>query len=190
MRDSHAKLANNLSGSATSNGAVVVNAGATLGGSGFITGAVTCLDGTLSPGNSPGTLTLGSTTFTAGSQLLFDLDTPNVIGGGINDLTEVNGNLLLAGTLVINPLAGFGAGTYRLFDYTGSLTSQGLSITGISGDFFAVLDSSVPGQVNLNVAAVPEPSTVVLLGLGAVGVVLGTRRRRAAAKLATGKIAA
>jgi autotransporter-associated beta strand protein len=183
-------LANNTSGSATSNGAVVVNAGATLGGSGFITGAVTFLDGTLSPGNSPGTLTLGSTTFTAGSQLLFDLDTPNVIGGGINDLTEVNGNLLLAGTLAINPLAGFGAGTYRLFDYTGSYSNQGLSITGLSGDFLAILDDSIPGQVNLNVAAVPELSTVVLLGLGAVGMVLGARRRRAAVKLATQKTVA
>lgn len=183
-------LANNTSGSATGNGVVTVGFGATLGGSGIITGDVAFLDGTLSPGNSAGTLTLGDTSFTAGSQLLFELDTPDVVGNGINDLAIVIGDLQLAGTLVINQLGGFGAGTYRLFDYTGSFSNQGLSITGLSGAFLAIVDDSTPGQVNLSVTAVPEPSAVVLLGLGALGLVLGARRRRAAVKLVATKIVA
>jgi fibronectin-binding autotransporter adhesin len=172
-------LVNNASDSATGTGNVVVNPNSVLAGSGSIAGDVSLVDAILSPGNSAGTLTLGSTAISAGSQLLFELDTPNVVGG-VNDLVVVNGDLLLAGTIVVNPLAGFGAGSYRLFDYSGLFSSGDLTIAGVPSQFVASLDLSVPGQVNLSVAAVPEPSTWVLLAGGAGAFGLIARRRRAA----------
>jgi fibronectin-binding autotransporter adhesin len=48
-------------------------------------------------------------------------------GNGVNDLIDVAGNLNLSGTInvSISPLAGtLASGTYRLFNYTGSLTGS------------------------------------------------------------------
>ena len=50
----------------------------------------TIVDGTLSPGNSPGTLTVnGNLVLNAGSVSLFELATSGVVGGGVNDLVVV-----------------------------------------------------------------------------------------------------
>src|SRR5262249_54043229 len=111
------------------NTAVTVNTGATLGGSGVIAGGVTIADGgILAPGNSPGTLTVGSLTLNSGSIENYDLATAGTPGGATNDLTIVNGNLVLDGTLNITTGVGFGAGTYRLFNYTGTLTNNTLDL--------------------------------------------------------------
>src|SRR5690606_21280899 len=99
-------LVNNAAGSATGAGNVVVNSGGTLAGGGLIAGEVSLVDAILSPGNSAGTLSLGSTTISAGSQLLYELDAPNVVGGGVNDLIVVSGDLSLAGSLIVSPQAG------------------------------------------------------------------------------------
>jgi len=171
-------VVSNTSGSATGAGAVSVAAGASLSGSGSIAGPVSFVDGILAPGTSPGTITLGATSFSAGSQLFYELDTPGVVGGGVNDLAVVNGDLSLGGTLVVQPLAGFGIGTYRLFDYTGSLLSNALGISGLPSEFSALLDTSTPGQVNLQVQAVPEPATWVLLTVGTVAAAVTMRRRK------------
>lgn len=62
------------SASVTNGAAIAVDNGATLSGTGTITGDVT-VSGTLSPGNSPGTLTVaGSVTQTANSTLNVDID--------------------------------------------------------------------------------------------------------------------
>ena len=105
------------------NSAVQVESGATLGGTGTINGAVTVLSGgILSPGNSgAGTLTVGSLVLNSGSVSNFDLGPPGVVGGGVNDLVAVTGNLTLAGTLNITDAGGFGTGVYRLFNYGGIL---------------------------------------------------------------------
>jgi len=135
-------------------GAVTVAAGATLSGTGSIAGAVT-VDGTLSAGHSPGTLTVGSLTLNSGSTSVFELNTPGVVGGSDpvtgNDLVEVTGNLTLGGALDARAAA---AGYYRLFDYGGTLTGSfdSQSVTSTRGDFAiasAQVDTAVAGQVNL-----------------------------------------
>lgn len=130
-----------------------VASGATLGGSGTIAGDVTVLDGaTLSPGSSAGTLTLGSLTLSDGSILDYELGQAGVIGSGVNDLIEINGDLTLDGTLDITDIGGFGAGVYRLMNYGGALTDNGLDLGDLPAgsdaqDLF--LQTAIDGQVNL-----------------------------------------
>jgi fibronectin-binding autotransporter adhesin len=138
-------------------GLVTVASGATLGGRGTIGGPVTIQNGgILAPGDSPGTLTLGTLTLNSGSISNYELGTPNMAGGGVNDLVIVNGNLNLAGTLNIVNAGGFGSGVYRLFNYTGSLTNNGLTLTTIPAGFAPgdlLVQTSRSGQVNLLVSA-------------------------------------
>ncbi len=140
-------------------GNVVVAPGAELGGMGTIAGHVAVNGGgTLAPGNSPGTLTVGSLDLAPGSMLNYELATPNVIGGGVNDLIEITGSLTLAGTLNVMGLPGFGLGTYRLMNYGGSFTDNTLQFGTLPAGFAYQMGTDVPGQVNLLVAsATPDP---------------------------------
>jgi fibronectin-binding autotransporter adhesin len=45
----------------------------------------------------------------------YELGQAGVVGGGVNDLTGVTGELTLDGTLNITDIGGFGPGVYRLF---------------------------------------------------------------------------
>jgi len=133
--------------------AVNVRSGGTLAGNGNLTGLVTIdSGGHLAPGNSPGTLTVGTLVLNAGSQMDFELGQANTPGGALNDLVSVTNNLTLAGTLnVATPSGGtFGPGVYRLFDYGGVLTNGGVSfgsVPGSTSDLY--LQTSVAHQVNL-----------------------------------------
>ncbi|MBZ9806239.1 autotransporter-associated beta strand repeat-containing protein, partial [Mesorhizobium sp. ES1-6] len=136
-------------------GLTSVQIGATLGGKGKIGGNVTVADGaTLSPGSAdgtPGTLAIaGDLSLSGGSILNYSFGQANVPGGSLNDLTTVGGNLVLDGTLNVSVSAGgtFGPGIYRVFDYSGTLTNNGLAIGSIpSTDYF--VQTSVDHQVNL-----------------------------------------
>jgi autotransporter-associated beta strand protein len=173
-------LVSNATGSGTGSGPVTVNAGATLGGAGFIDGPVSLVGGTLAPGASPGLLTLEGLSLDSLSLVSYELDTAGVIDPLVNDLTQVNGDFTLDGTLSVIGLPGFGEGVYRLFNYTGGLTDNGLDIgplpTGFSGQIV-----SGDGAVSLVVSVVPEPSSIFLAAIG-VAAVAGTavrhRRRR------------
>jgi autotransporter-associated beta strand protein len=133
-------------------GSVSVASGATLGGTGTIGGPVTILNGgILAPGAAPGTLTAGTLTLSPGSISNYQLSTPNVVGG-VNDLVIVKGNLTLAGTLNIANAGAFGPGLYRLFDYTGSLTNDGLTLNNVPGGFTPAdmqVQTTQAGEVNL-----------------------------------------
>ncbi|MCV9936135.1 autotransporter domain-containing protein [Boseaceae bacterium BT-24-1] len=136
-------------------GPVGVLTGATLGGTGTINGNVTIdTNGTLAPGAAgaaPGTLTInGDLTLNSGALLNYNLGQAGVPGGPLNDLTNVNGNLTVAGLLNVTTAPGgsFDPGIYRIFNYTGALTDNGLSVgSAPTPDFF--LQTGVAGQINL-----------------------------------------
>lgn len=137
-------------------GDVTVDAGTTLGGDGIIGGAVTIADnGHIAAGkdlNSVGKLTTGSLTFNQNSQLDYQLGEAYIVGGKLNDLIDVNGDLNLDGKLNITETHGgsFGVGVYRLINYTGSLTNNQLDIANApeAADSLYV-QTSVNHQVNL-----------------------------------------
>jgi uncharacterized protein with beta-barrel porin domain len=79
-----------------SNASVVVGAGGTLGGNGTYGSLV--VNGLLSPGNSPGTITTGSLTLTAASTYLVQ------VTGTVSDKTIVTGTANIAGQVVVDPL--------------------------------------------------------------------------------------
>lgn len=134
-------------------GLTTVRDGATLGGSGIIGGNVVIDDGAmLAPGNSPGTLTInGDLSLAGGSVSSFELGQANSVGGALNDLVNVGGDLILDGTLDVTVPAGgsFGAGIYRIYNYAGTLTDNGLELGTIPAGSHAFVQTSVANQVNL-----------------------------------------
>ena len=134
-------------------GLVTVASGATLAGSGTIGGSVNVLNGgILAPGNSPGTLNInGDLTLAGGSVLNFEFGEANVVGGALNDLVNVGGNLTLDGTINVNvPTGGnFGGGLYRVFNYGGTLVDNGLALGSMPPGSNVTVQTSVAGQVNL-----------------------------------------
>lgn len=133
-------------------GAATVSSGATLGGSGTVGGAAMIANGgTISPGaGGVGTLNVGTLNLSNGSILDFELGQAAVPAG--NDLINVAGDLTLDGRLDITDIGGFGAGIYRLINYGGSLTDNGLTIGGKpSGvlDTNLNIQTSVANQINL-----------------------------------------
>lgn len=130
-----------------------VASGATLGGKGVIGGDVSIADGgILSPGaGAPGTLTIGGDLSLSGaSRLAFELGEANVAGEALNDLVVVGGDLTLDGVLDVTvPTGGaFDIGVYRLFDYGGVLTDNGLTLGSLPGGDVSV-QTSIHGQINL-----------------------------------------
>ncbi|TAJ69136.1 MAG: autotransporter domain-containing protein [Phenylobacterium sp.] len=149
-----------LNGSIVGGGsALVVGANGTFGGTGSSRGGA--VSGTLAPGGltNPGTLTFNSNlTLNSTATLRYRLGQAGTVGGGLNDLLVVNGNLTLDGTLNVTQSAGgiFGPGVYRLINYTGTLTDNGLDLGTLPGGFTNTIQTSIAGQVNL-VAAAPPP---------------------------------
>lgn len=139
-----------VEGSLANTAAVTVQSGATLGGSGSIGGAVTVQNGgSLNPGSSPGTLTVSSLVLQNSSLLTYELDTPGVVGSGVNDLVSVTNGLTLDGILNIIRGSSFGTGTYRLFDY-GTLTADnGLVFGDVPAGYELTVSTATAGQVNL-----------------------------------------
>jgi autotransporter-associated beta strand protein len=185
-------LVNNITGSGTSSGNVTVQAGAKLGGTGTLAGATTITGGTLTPGASAtGTLSFGSNLgLNSASLLAYELTgTDPTPGGANNDRTIVAGTLTLDGTLNVTDFGGnsflsAAAGNqWRLFDYTAGLADNGLilgTMPALSDGLNFQLDTGTPGQVNLLVVAIPEPSAVALGLIGGFGLLAALRRRHSA----------
>ncbi|UHC20226.1 autotransporter-associated beta strand repeat-containing protein (plasmid) [Methylobacterium currus] len=135
-----------LTGSLAGN--VAVSSGATLSGAGTISGKLTIANGGALAGKSGSTLTVtGDLAQGATSQLNLTLGAPTTTA------VVSAANLTLAGTLNLTPRSGFASGSYRLIDYSGTLTDLTLAIgTAPSRSLYRV-DTGTSHQVNLVVAA-------------------------------------
>jgi autotransporter-associated beta strand protein len=110
------------------------------------------VSGTISPGGSIGTLTVGALKLETGASATFDVNTTNTVGSGVNDLIQVNGNLTLNNNALTINLAGVPQPgvPYRLINYTGTRTGTFGAVTVANGNHYsATLDYSVLGQVNI-----------------------------------------
>jgi len=143
--------------------AFTVFAGATLGGNGIIGGSVTVNDGgNLSPGVGVGTLFLNSNlVLSPSSRLNFEL-------GSSSDKVVVSGNLALGGILYVTNAPGFGANTYTLFTYSGTLSGNLPAIGALPPGFVASINTNTPGQVIL-IVQLPSPPTISNVSLSRDG---------------------
>ena len=164
--------------------------GGTLTGSGTINGPVSAGgNGTIVPGGAgaAGTLTFNSSLNLGPSTgLYFDLG--GTAPGTAHD--RINGtNVTLNGSLFLNFTSGFqttiaAANTLTLISTSAALSGTFASLP--NGSRLTTADGFGSVQVNYlsnaltisNFQAIPEPSTYVLLGIGAFGVLLAERRRR------------
>lgn len=173
-----------VNGNISTSSLTTVADGATLGGSGTIGALTVSSGGTLAPGNSPGTLTVGGTLSLENLSILsFELNPTNTtVGGSINDLITGVTNLTLDGLLNVtastSSFTGVTSGVWRLFNYTGSLTDNALTLNTMPAldlGYSWSLDTATANQVNLTI--VPEPNAAALVG--GLGVLALLRRRRA-----------
>ena len=137
----------NVTGSGTGTGAVTVVSGATLGGTGLVAGAVNLgAAAVLRPGDPVGSLTVSNNLVLSNTSVL-----EYALGTNSSQLV-VKGNLTLGGTLNITDAGHFGAGTYVLIVYSGTLTDHGPTVgTTPDPSLSYAIDTSTGGQVKLNV---------------------------------------
>ena len=161
---------------------VTVEDGATLSGTGTIDSTTTVKSGgSIGSADSVGTLTFES-------DLTLEGDiTMNFQLGTVSDMLRVTGGLLYGPddgkiTLDITAIAGFAAGTYTLIDYrnaTASNFSTSDFIFGETPEGYEYALQISGRRLNLIVTAVPEPGTIILVGLGALFIVIRLARVRA-----------
>ena len=167
------------------NSDVTVQNLATLGGSGTIASLVTVLSGgTISPGNSPGLLTVGSLDLQAGSTTLMQIigvgSTAGIAGTDYDKLAiTTGGGLGYGGTLDLNfanTLSFADGTTFDLFGFTGPATGDfssvvstgsgsygGLTFLGVGGVWTALLGSQtltfseISGLLSFQNSSAPVP---------------------------------
>jgi autotransporter-associated beta strand protein len=163
-------------------GAVSVASGATLGGSGTIGGAVT-VTGILSPGNSPGDMSLASLALDPSSTVLMEID-GTTVGTQYDQVSILSaGSIAYDGTLQLNLSQTFSdSTTFNLFEGFGSsfsgnfatITSVGSAYTGLTFTRVNNLWTSTSAgsqslefnQATGQLVIVPEPGALALAGLG------------------------
>jgi autotransporter-associated beta strand protein len=173
---------NNTSGSGTGAGAISVAAAGTLSGNFSISGAA-LINGTLSPGNSPGTANFGSSlSFGTAANTLMEL-----ASAASFDKLNVAGLLTLDGTITVNTIGGFTVQPGMSFDLVdwGTINAAGFNPAtdfNFAGTMFApgtMFDTSnFLTNGTLVAVAIPEPSTWAMFGAGAGMLVTMLRFRR------------
>ncbi len=139
-------------------GDVDVEFGATVTGSGRIGGDVEIADGGRLYGQHDRTLTMGSLRLNENSDVEILVGAP-----GTTAFFEVEGDLTLDGRLTIADGTGdFGQGVYRLFNYGGDLTDNGMEVVGVpDGSQYGIGDieiqTAIDKQVNVVVGGTPGP---------------------------------
>jgi hypothetical protein len=155
----------------------------TIGGSGTIdlNGATLVGDGTISPGNSAGTLTIdGNVPFSSSSELLIEIFDDTLATG--YDVLDVSGIVDLGGTLRVRLLPGSDVHIGDTFNI--------LTATDINGNFDNLIFPTYGGGLpafSLNrtdqvatltaLTDIPEPATLTLLALGAVALLRRRNKR-------------
>jgi alpha-galactosidase len=148
-------LVNNPTGSGTGSGGVTIQSGAMLGGTGYISGAVTAQPGSIfSPGAGIGKLTVGSLSLQGAAVMEINRSlSPS------NDLVVVSGSLNFGGTLIVTnlgprPLAG---DTFKLFSKAGNGVFNSISLPVLHGGLGWVNNLSVNGSISVVQAVNPAP---------------------------------
>lgn len=188
-------------------GDVVNQHGGILSGSGVIDGTLTLNSGSvLAPGDSPGTLTAGDTTWNGGATYQVEINSALGTAGQDPgwDLFNVTGTLTLNGStgnrmfialdsLGLDNLPGnlgdfdpLSAHSWLIATTSGGIAnfaqdSFWVNAAGFDGglyqNHFFVSQSGNDLYLNYSVAAIPEPGALALLGLGAAILFLARRRR-------------
>jgi autotransporter-associated beta strand protein len=156
---------------------VTVNSGGMLGGSGSLSNVTVASGGSLSPGAAPVALNVsGSLALLSGAQMDYALDTP----ADSDEVYMPSGPLVLGGQQFADfnftLMAGFAPGTYNLIDAQSISGSLGTSTSGTIDGLPATI--AVQGN-DVVLTVVPEPGTLTLLGVGAIGLLgYGWRRKK------------
>jgi autotransporter-associated beta strand protein len=161
-----------LDGANTNTGPTIVEAG-TLGGNGGVGGALTVNSGaTFAPG-AAGATTIGDFSV-AGA---FTLSTGAVLGiqlggtaSGSYDVLNVTGAATLSGSINLSAVSFAPAigNAFTVLTAAGGITDAGLTITGLTGFTKSIVGNSLiltKTAALTALATVPEPSSLVLVGL-------------------------
>jgi autotransporter-associated beta strand protein len=175
--------------------AVNVAGGATLGGSGAVFSAVS-VDGIISPGNSPGILSMNTLTLSSSATTIIEIAAEGVRGTGFDGIDILtNGGLTYGGALSL----AFGASpfgdnaSFNIFSFGGTPTGDFATVTSTgyydgawsnvgSGQWQSVKGSQTLtfSQSAGTLVVVPEPAAILSAGIGiAIAGWTAWKRRRA-----------
>ncbi|MCP4124408.1 MAG: hypothetical protein GY751_21895, partial [Bacteroidetes bacterium] len=141
---------------------------ATITGNTTLAGTDVLYDGLISPGHSPGKVTVtGNFTMGSGATYKCELTDPSQAAGVGYDQIDVTGDVALAGTLEI-VLDGYSAVNSHYFEimaFTGSLSGTFTTITGMPSGWFIDYGNLVPQKVTIYGPTAPNPLPVELVYL-------------------------
>ncbi|MDC0935543.1 PEP-CTERM sorting domain-containing protein, partial [Pirellulales bacterium] len=156
-------------------GGTLVGVSGAISGSGSINGDLQNLSATVAPGNSPGELTIRGN-YEQGSAATLAIE----IGATASDSLDVNGAITLAGALDVTLLDGADLAAGDQFDILDFDSLDGtfdeVSLPALAAGL--VWDDSALYANGVIAVQVPEPSSILLLGLGSLALVAPRRRSR------------